>query len=115
MSEQSALPGASGTPLPAPTATPTKEEEMPEPLSFTLQVITSNPSGTGTPNHNPQVLSFTHLPASTTVQELRAKIRDVLSSRPADNMQRLIYRGRMLGREADTMLDIFGLEAVHYP
>jgi hypothetical protein len=29
-----------------------------------------------------------------------------------DEHQRLIYRGRLLGRETDTMLDIFGQETV---
>jgi hypothetical protein len=83
---------------------PTREEEAPEPLSFTLHVISTGPSS------NP--LNFPHLPATTTVKQLKAKIRDALPSKPVDEHQRLIYRGRLLGRETDTMLDIFGQETV---
>jgi hypothetical protein len=83
---------------------PTREEENPEPLSFTLQVISTGP------NSNP--LSFPHLPATTTIKELKAKIRDALPTNPVDEHQRLIYRGRLLARETDTMLDIFGQETV---
>jgi hypothetical protein len=84
---------------------PTRDEERPEPLTFTLQVV--SPSvGVASP------LSFSHLPATTTIKELKAKIRDVLPSKPTDESQRLIHRGRMLGREADTMLDVFGHDTV---
>lgn len=34
----------------------------------------------------------------------------MLPSRPADEHQRLIHRGRLLAREADTLQDVFGLE-----
>ena len=84
---------------------PTRDEERPEPLSFTLQVV--SPSvGVSMP------LVFSQLPATTSIRELKAKIRDILPSRPTDENQRLIHRGRMLGNEADTMANIFGLEAV---
>jgi hypothetical protein len=96
MSEPSAVPSGSDA--------PTREEEAPEPLSFTLQVISAAPGS--------HPLSFPHVAATTTVKQLKARIRDVLPSKPADENQRLIYRGRMLGREADTMLDIFGQETV---
>ena len=84
---------------------PTREEERPEPITFTLAVV--SPSvGVSSP------LNFPHLPASTTVKELKAKIRDALPSRPVDESQRLIHRGRMLGRDTETMLNIFGPETV---
>ncbi len=84
---------------------PAMEEEHSEPLHFTLQVV--SPSvGISSP------LRFPGLLATTTVKELKAKIRDVLPSKPLDENQRLIHRGRMLGSGAETMLDIFGQEAV---
>lgn len=80
---------------------PSQEEEARERLSFALHVISA---GSESP------LSFSSLPATTTVSELKAKIRDALPSRP--DHQRLIYRGRLISRETDTMLDVFGQEAV---
>jgi hypothetical protein len=83
----------------------TREEEGLEPITFTLAVV--SPSvGVSSP------LNFPHLPATTTVKELKARIRDALPSKPVDESQRLIHRGRMLGRDTETMLDIFGQENV---
>jgi hypothetical protein len=84
---------------------PTRDDEQPEPLSFTLAIV--SPS-VGVASR----LNFPHLPATTTVKQLKAKIRDSLPSKPADDNQRLIHRGRMLGRETETMLEIFGQETV---
>lgn len=90
---------------PAGNDAPTREEEQPEPLTFTLQVV--SPSvGVASP------LSFPLLAATTTVGQLKERIRDVLPSKPATGNQRLIHRGRMLGRDTETMLDIFGQETV---
>ncbi|KAI9675641.1 MAG: hypothetical protein M1817_001008 [Caeruleum heppii] len=47
-----------------------------------------------------------------TVAELKGRLQDALSSRPAPDHQRLIYRGRMLSRNEETMLNIFGQPAV---
>lgn len=89
----------------AGTDAPSREEELPEPLAFTLHVV--SPSvGVSSP------LIFSHLPATTNVKQLKAKIRDALPSKPVDESQRLIHRGRMLGREGETMLEIFGQETV---
>ncbi|KAI6716291.1 hypothetical protein JHW43_001250 [Diplocarpon mali] len=75
------------------------------PLSFTLQVV--SPSvGVSSP------LRFPHLPATTTVKELKEKVRNVLPSQPQDESQRFIHRGRMLARETETMLEIFGQESL---
>jgi hypothetical protein len=89
---------------PGPDA-PTKDEERPQPLKFTLQIISPSIGVTGP-------LSFPLLPATTTVRQLKAKIRDALPSKPVDESQRLIHRGRMLARETETMLEIFGQETV---
>jgi hypothetical protein len=84
---------------------PTSDEERPEPISFTLVVVSPSVGVTGP-------LTFPHLPATTTVKELKAKIRDALPTKPADESQRLIHRGRMLARDLETMMDIFGRETV---
>jgi hypothetical protein len=88
------------------TAVPTKDDEQPEPLSFTLIVVSPSVGAASR-------LSFPHLPATTTVKQLKAKIRDSLESKPADENQRIIHRGRMLARETETMLDVFGKETVN--
>lgn len=70
-----------------------------------LQVISPS-SGVSSP------LSFQFLPATTTVKEIKEKIRDALDVSPSPEIQRLIYRGRMLARDTATMMEVFGEEAV---
>lgn len=73
----------------------------PEELTFNLQVV--SPSvGVTSP------LQFPNISASTTIKELKERIRQSLPLRPADDQQRLIHRGRALGRETDTLLNILG-------
>ncbi|KAF2229403.1 hypothetical protein EV356DRAFT_510913 [Viridothelium virens] len=57
-------------------------------------------------------LSFTSLPPSTTVGQLKERIRGTLPSRPGNDRQRLIYRGRVMADETQTMSYIFGEEAI---
>jgi len=57
-------------------------------------------------------LSFQSLPATTSVKELKEKIRNALEVSPSAESQRLIYRGRMLARDTETMMEIFGEETV---
>ena len=59
-------------------------------------------------------LLFPGLAANTTVKQLKDKIRQTVPLRPADEHQRLIHRGRAIVRESDTLLDIFGADAVRY-
>jgi len=84
---------------------PTENDERPEPINFTL-VILSPSVGIDRP------LTFSHLPATTSIKELKAKIRDALATKPADENQRLIHRGRLLARETETMTEVFGRETV---
>lgn len=98
MSEASIAPGASDNP-------PTGNQEAPEVSSFTLVVV--SPS-VGVPGP----LTFSQLPITTSVRELKAKLRNTLPSKPADESQRLIHRGRMLARDTETMVEIFGRETV---
>lgn len=77
-------------------------------LTVNLQVV--SPSvGVNRP------LMFPGLAATTTVKQLKDKIRETLPLRPADENQRLIHRGRAIVRETDTLLDIFGADAVSIP
>jgi hypothetical protein len=57
-------------------------------------------------------LLFPNLAANTTIKQLKDKIRQTLPLRPADDHQRLIHRGHALVRESDTLVDIFGADAV---
>jgi hypothetical protein len=52
------------------------------------------------------------IPASTTVQELRLRLQDQIEGRPATERMRLIYRGRVIAKETDRLVDVFGLENV---
>ncbi|KAG9248299.1 hypothetical protein BJ878DRAFT_476645 [Calycina marina] len=86
---------------PAGPSAPSTEKEKSEPLKFTLSII--SPS-VGVPSP----MTFPQLLASTTVKELKGKIRDALPSKPVDEHQRLIHRGRMLRQELETMEGVFG-------
>ncbi|KAI1310155.1 hypothetical protein F5Y03DRAFT_347106 [Xylaria venustula] len=73
-----------------------------EPGQFTLQVLS--------PSINvPQPLFFA-LPVTTTVRQLKERIRHSVGTRPPDDAQRLIHRGRLLARDSETMLELFGEE-----
>lgn len=88
----------------AQDASPAEPTPVPaEQLSINLKVI--SPS-------LPHPLMLTDLPAVTTVQQLKEKIRQQLPARPADNQQRLIYRGRMVNRAEDKLLDLYGEDTV---
>lgn len=77
----------------------------PEELAVNLQIL--SPSvGVNRP------LLFPDLPAVTTIKQLKDRIRQALPLRPADENQRLIHRGRALLRESDSLLDVFGADAV---
>jgi hypothetical protein len=59
-------------------------------------------------------LSFPNLPAATTIQELRTRIQDTAPSKPAPDRMRLIYRGRVIANDADTLATVFGAESVSH-
>ena len=78
-----------------------------EPLVVNLQVV--SPSvGVNSP------LLFPDVPATTTMKQLKEKIRLAISFGPADDKQRLIHRGRALLRDTESLADIFGAETVSY-
>jgi hypothetical protein len=55
------------------------------------------------------------IPASTTVKELRSRIQDAAPSKPAPERMRLIYRGRVVANDADTLSNVFGEDNVGLP
>lgn len=57
-------------------------------------------------------LSFSDLPVSTTVGQLKQKIRDALDSKPSNDRQRLIHQGKLLAKEHETFLEVFGEQRV---
>ena len=60
----------------------------------------------------PNKLTFPLVPASTTIGELKIKIRDEVTTSPAPERQRLIYRGKALTQDSITLKEVFGQEAV---
>jgi hypothetical protein len=52
------------------------------------------------------------LPTSTTIKELRSRIQNAVPSKPATDRMRLIYRGRVVANDADTLGNVFGAESV---
>ncbi|KAI5924669.1 hypothetical protein F4810DRAFT_662732 [Camillea tinctor] len=78
--------------------------EATEVNALTLQIISPSVGV-------PQPLSLREVPRSTTVRQLKERIRNALDSKPADQAQRLIHRGRLLARDDETMLELFGEEA----
>ncbi|KAI0859468.1 hypothetical protein F4860DRAFT_482889 [Xylaria cubensis] len=73
-----------------------------EPGQFTLQILS--------PSVNvPQPLFLT-LSVTTTVRQLKERIRGCVGTKPPDDAQRLIHRGRLLARDSETMLELFGQE-----
>ncbi|KAF3041124.1 hypothetical protein E8E12_007838 [Didymella heteroderae] len=50
------------------------------------------------------------VPASTTVRELRLKIQDAVASKPGPERMRLIYRGKVVANDADTLETVFGAD-----
>ncbi|RYP11764.1 hypothetical protein DL765_007606 [Monosporascus sp. GIB2] len=89
----------------SPSPNPLASEAEGGPLKFTLQIL--SPS-TGVP----QPLVIQGLPASVTIKQLKERLRNILRARPSDQAQRLIHRGRLLAREEETMLNVFGEEAL---
>ena len=60
----------------------------------------------------PNRLTFADVPVSTTVGELKRKIRDAVPTRPSPDRQRLIYGGKALVQETALLKDIFSPEQV---
>ena len=72
-------------------------------LTINLRVLQPNSDGGFT---------LSALAASTTVRELRARIQDAIPDHPSTERMRLIYRGRVVANDSDTLADVFGAENV---
>lgn len=57
-------------------------------------------------------LNFPGLPASTTIGQLKQRIRDALDSKPTNDRQRLIHQGKLLARENESLLEVLGEQRV---
>ncbi|KAL7795028.1 hypothetical protein V8C37DRAFT_53391 [Trichoderma ceciliae] len=92
---------------------------------FNQAVQGADPVSSDQPVINVQVVSpsvgvnrpllFPGLSAATTIKQLKERIRQNLPLRPSDENQRLIYRGRALLRDTDSLLDVFGADALRSP
>ncbi|OBT85565.1 hypothetical protein VE02_06697 [Pseudogymnoascus sp. 03VT05] len=80
------------------------DNDAPAPQTFTLHIISPSLG-----SHGP--FFFPNLPIATTVHQLKAKIRERVQTKPHNDHQRLIHRGRQL-TEVETMADIFGKETL---
>ncbi|KAI5867183.1 hypothetical protein GGS23DRAFT_165061 [Durotheca rogersii] len=60
----------------------------------------------------PQPLVLHGLPFHLTVGQLKERIRNAIATKPADQAQRLIHRGRLLSRDNETMADVFSEESL---
>lgn len=89
---------------------PSAPEATSEHLSVNLQVLSPSTAATSS-----RPLVFPGLAATTTVRQLKEKIRQALPLKPTDAQQRLIYRGRPLAQDGDTLLTVLGEEVVSPP
>lgn len=62
-----------------------------------------------------QPINFDDLPATTTVGQLKEKIQQVLPHHQPREHQRLIYRGRLLADDNETLVNVVGEETVSLP
>lgn len=57
-------------------------------------------------------IELSALPVDTTLAILRQKICDIVPSHPPPERQRLIFQGRLLANDNDTLENVFGPAAV---
>ncbi|KAI1327927.1 hypothetical protein F5Y16DRAFT_370171 [Xylariaceae sp. FL0255] len=86
-------------------ATPPSADGAAAPSSFTLRILSPSVGV-------PQPFVFDSLPTTTTVQQLKEKVRNSMHTKPPDQLQRLIHRGRLLTRDNESMIDVFGGDAI---
>ncbi|KAL8789960.1 MAG: hypothetical protein Q9213_000846 [Squamulea squamosa] len=61
----------------------------------------------------PRRLTFSDIPTSTTVRELKERIRNTVPAQPALLRQRLIYQGKVLASDEISLKDAFSQEAIN--
>lgn len=82
-------------------------------MSEDSQLITLKIFSPSTEVNSP--VTFAQIAAATTVKELKLLIQNEISTKPTIERMRLIYRGRVVANEEDSLTNIFGLENVPYP
>ena len=87
------------------SASPSRTAAAPEQQRVLLHVL--SPSA-----EVPQRLAFPDFSISSTVHELKIAIRNEVTTKPAPERQRLIYRGRALVHDHVTLREVIGQEAV---
>lgn len=85
----------------ASSSTPSQED-----LSVNIQILSPSTS-VNAPLH------FPSLQPSTTVAQIKQKVRDALGFKPTNEQQRLIHQGKLLSREDQTLLEVFGEQKVN--
>ncbi|KAL7625527.1 hypothetical protein AAE478_004747 [Parahypoxylon ruwenzoriense] len=96
---------ASDLASPASLANPADSQTAPDSTTFTLQIVSPSVGV-------PQPLVLQGLPADLNIKRLKERIRNAIATKPADQAQRLIHRGRLLSRENETMTEVFGEESL---
>ncbi|OHE97405.1 ubiquitin family protein [Colletotrichum orchidophilum] len=86
---------------------PSAPEATSEHLSVNLQVLSPSTAASSS-----RPLVFPGLAATTTIRQLKERIRQSLPLKPTDAQQRLIYRGRPLQQDGDTLLTVIGEEVI---
>jgi hypothetical protein len=97
---------------PTPSTSPTRANDTDSPgvpseqLALDLRIV--SPS-------LPQPISILEIAAAATVGQVKEKIRSRLPGGYSESSQRLICRGRMLNRDDETLLNLFGEDLVSCP
>ena len=86
-------------------ASPSRAATAPEQRRVLLHVL--SPSA-----EVPHRLAFPDFSISSTVHELKRSIQNAVTTKPAPERQRLIYRGRALVHDHVTLREVIGQEAV---
>ena len=84
------------------------EGSQPEQQTTLLHVVSPSPEV-------PERLKIPVVLNSTTIGDLKAKIRDAVPSKPAPERQRLIYRAKPLLQDELTLSAVFKEEAARAP
>ena len=85
----------------------TKDELSTNSSSPSLLVHVVSPS-----NEVPDRLTFQDVPVTSTIADIKRRIQDAVSTKPEPERQRLIYRGRALVQQDQTLATLFGNDVV---
>ncbi|KAF1993732.1 hypothetical protein P154DRAFT_502955 [Amniculicola lignicola CBS 123094] len=58
-------------------------------------------------------INLPDLPTATTVTELRQLLQNAIATKPTTERMRLIYRGRVVASDDDSLRDVFGQDAIN--